>query len=181
MGFARPRATAKRPFFLRKERPFGFPKKNRPIGIMPFSIPAVLVGTVEASIDRCRFSSACGTTRIPIGRLVPCGFVESSRPVRWMQAIETAQNSGSGKRGFESRQTPRRSIECGTLPMGPKFSLGSQRGFLFRKKETPFGPCRGTAHSRRPQAANPPWRSHKPLFPLRGQNPPWPWPQSLSL
>ena len=61
-------------------------------------------------------------------------------PWRWRKAIETAQGSGSGKRGFACSQTGRRSIKVGAVPMGPNFSLGSQRGFLFRKKETPFGP-----------------------------------------
>ena len=147
------RHGAKRPFFLRKERPFGFPKKKLGrIGRMPSSVSAVRAGTLEASIEHYRFSSACGAASIPIGRLLPLYFC-TSRPGRWRKAIETVQSSGSGKRGFDCRQTARRSIETGTIAL-KALSFGSNP-FSFRK-ENGFAAVAGATRPRRPQAAKSP-------------------------
>ena len=83
MGVRRLRAAENAPFhgggqttfLFAKRKAFWISKEKWPIGVVPPSISAVRVGTVEASIERCRFSSACGTARIPIRLLLPC-FLE---------------------------------------------------------------------------------------------------------
>ena len=88
-GFCGPGHDGQTTFLFAKRKAFWISKEKRPIGIMRFTISAVRTGTVNASIERCRFSSACGTARIPIGRLL-LRSLRHQPPGRWRNAIETA-------------------------------------------------------------------------------------------
>ena len=143
-GFCGPGHDGQRGFLFAKRNPLWEPKENLGcIGRVPTSPTAVRVGTVNASTGRCRFPSACRSASIPIGRLLPRSL-RHQPPGRWRKAIETAQGSGSGKRGFESRQPGRRSNGAGTIA-AKALSFGSNP-FSFRK-ENGFAVARGRARS----------------------------------
>jgi len=88
--------------FLRKRKAFWISKEKwGPIGMVPLSVPAVLTGTVDASINRCRSSS-----QSPLFSARPVGQV-SLRSLAPPLPIKPASL------GFD--EVPRTSISIGRL------------------------------------------------------------------
>ena len=131
--FVAPATTAKGGFFLRKEIPFGNPKKiwAASAGFQLLLPPCEWVQSTLPS----NAAASLLLEEVPVSplggyRSAHCG---TSRPGRWRKAIETAQKQRQRKEGLRESSDSTAVIGGGTIPMG-FFFFGNPKGFSFSQK-----------------------------------------------
>ena len=139
--------------FCEKEKPYGFPKKKKPIGIVPPPITAVLSDDSRSPSFRCRCFCAVSMAL----RHLPGGWCRNERgSSRPMGMLALLQAEGERQRSVDASSVPARTaeIEDGSLTMG-LFSLEIQKAFLFGKRKVVWPLPAGGQALCRPQAAPP--------------------------